>query len=93
VPFNYDDIKGSLSPDQRAYLEGAKKPRKAPKPVVPTVQFTGGTSEPSQGWMNCENGCMGRTNGPPECDMCGGRMIPGPSSGPSSGPPGQLKKN
>lgn len=91
MSINYDAIKNSLTQAQRDMLEGKKKVRELkPSVTLPDPPpLTAGTSEPSSGWMNCENGCMGRTNGPTECDMCGGQMIPGPSSGLT---PGQLKK-
>lgn len=90
MSINYDSIKASLTPEQRAYLEGKKKsPRKKKPEVMPTVVAQTGTSAPSAGWVNCEYGCIGRTNGPDECDLCGGKMVPGPSSGLT---PSQLKK-
>jgi len=92
LSINYDAIKGSLTQAQRDLIEGKgrKRRRKAVPAPTPTIQpLLSVTSLPSAGWVNCEYGCMGRNNGPKECDVCGGQMIPGPSSGLT---PSQLKK-
>lgn len=77
MTINYNDIKSSLSPEQRALIEGKKKVTKKREKPEPTVQVTNVTSSIQGTWLNCENRCMGWTSGPLVCDMCGGRMIPG----------------
>lgn len=77
----YDDIKKSLSREQRAYLESAPQNQRRTKRKSNDPNPAPNLAPQRSAWRNCENGCMGSMHGVRACDVCGGRMVQGRSDG------------